>query len=46
MITFASLGKLGPHLLDSLQHHVAVAVESLHPAKQLLVVPECIISAS
>ena len=38
MITFASLGKLGPHLLDSLQHHVAVAVEGFHSSQKLLVV--------
>ena len=38
--TFASLGELGPHLLDALQHHVAVPVEGLDAAQQLFVVPE------
>ena len=36
--TFPALGQLCPHLLDALQHHVAVPVEGLHAAKQFLVV--------
>jgi hypothetical protein len=43
-ITFARLWQLGPHLLDSLQHHVAVPVEGLHAAEQLLVIPELAMS--
>merc|ERR1719400_1475923 len=39
LLSLAGLGQLSPHLLYPLQHHVAVAVKSLHPAKQLLVVP-------
>ena len=39
MFTFASLGQFCPHLLDPLQHHVAVPVEGLHSPQQLLVVP-------
>ena len=38
--TLSSFWQFSPHLLHSLQHHVAVTVESLHPAQQLLVVPE------
>ena len=36
--TFTSLRQLSPHLLHALQHHVAVPVEGLHTAEQLLVV--------
>ena len=39
MLTLSGLGELGPHLLDALEDHVAVAVEGLHPPQQLLVVP-------
>lgn len=35
----ASLWNLRPDLLDVLEHHVAVAIESLHPPQQLPVVP-------
>ncbi len=38
LLALARLGHLCPHLLDLLQHHVAVPVEGLHPAQQLLVV--------
>ena len=38
--TLSSFWQFGPHFLDSLQHHVAVTVKSLHPSQQLLVVPE------
>ena len=38
--TFPALRKLGPHLFDALQHHVAVPVEGLDAAQQLFVVPE------
>ena len=39
VLTLSGLGELGPHLLDALEDHVAVAVEGLHPPQQLLVVP-------
>ena len=39
LLALSGLGELGPHLLDPLEDHVAVAVEGLHPPKQLLVVP-------
>ena len=38
-LSLSGLGVLGPHLLDGLQDHVAVAVERLHAAEKLLVVP-------
>ena len=38
--TLSSFWQFSPHLLDPLQHHVAVTVKSLHPSQQLLVVPE------
>ena len=40
VLTLSSFWQLSPHLLDPLQHHVAVAVKSLHPTQQLLVVPD------
>ena len=39
LLTLSGLGELGPHLLNALEDHVAVAVEGLHPPEQLLVVP-------
>jgi hypothetical protein len=36
-LALATLGLLRPHLLDVLQHHVAVAVESLHASQQATV---------
>merc|ERR1712038_352067 len=39
LLALSGLGELGPHLLDALEDHVAVAVEGLHPPQQLLVVP-------
>ena len=39
-LTLSSFWQFSPHLLDPLQHHVAVPVKSLHSAQQLLVVPE------
>ena len=39
-LTLSSFWEFSPHLLDPLQHHVAVSVKSLHSAQQLLVVPE------
>lgn len=41
-LTLSSFWEFSPHLLDPLQHHVAVSVKSLHSAQQLLVVPELI----
>ena len=38
LFALARLGQLGPHLLDVLEHHVAVAVEGLDARQQLLVV--------
>ena len=37
--TFSSFRELGPHLLDTLKHHIAVPVKGLHPPQQFLVVP-------
>ena len=39
LLPAGKLGRLGPHLLDILQDHVAVPVECLHPRQQLPVVP-------
>ena len=41
-LTLSSFWQFSPHLLDPLQHHVAVPVKSLHSAQQLLVVPETV----
>ena len=38
VLTLSGLGELGPHPLDALEDHVAVAVEGLHPPQELLVV--------
>ena len=38
LLALAALGDLGPHLLHVLQHHVAVPVEGLRTAQQLLLV--------
>lgn len=38
LLALAALGDLGPHLLHILQHHVAVPVEGLYAAQELLVV--------
>lgn len=38
-LSLVALGLFRPHLLDILQHHVAVTVESLDTREQLAVVP-------
>ena len=38
-LALTTLGLLGPHLLDVLQHHVAVAVKGLDTGQELAVVP-------
>ena len=38
VLTLSGLGELGPHLLDALEDHVAVAVEGLDAAKKTPVV--------
>lgn len=38
-LALATLGLFRPHLLDVLQHHVAVAIEGLDSREQLAVVP-------
>lgn len=38
-LAVTTLGLLGPHLLDVLQNHVAVAVEGLDTGEELAVVP-------
>jgi hypothetical protein len=37
-LALVSFGCLGPHLADVLEHHVHVAVECSHSAKQLSIV--------
>ena len=39
LLALTSLRNLRPHLLDVLEHHVAVPVKGFHAPKQLLVVP-------
>ena len=38
VLTFACLGHFGPHLLDTLQNHVAMPVKSFNSAEEFLVV--------
>ena len=38
LLTFACLGHFGPHLLDTLQNHVAMPVKSFNSAEEFLVV--------
>ena len=38
LLAFSRLGRFGPHLLDVLQNHVAVAIERFDAAKKFLVV--------
>jgi hypothetical protein len=39
LYALARLGRFGPHLLDVLEHEVAVAVEGLDAREQLVVIP-------
>ena len=38
-LTLSCFGKLGPHLLDTFEDHVAVSVKCLNSSQQLFVIP-------